>query len=208
MFKKFVGKHILTGGNWRNAEDKTPLDVYQRQVTEELGRRWVTRLLRSVTPFADYLEIILPEEHGYEGMKEIVSVTNGTVYAIVSVFASTLEGEELQEELKVPSRELNPDYLKRRIRSRESYVSVFTIDDLDIGGDINNFGAGAGKKLRDYLDEVYGIKLSVETPNGSSERLVQTIPLTPYADRDMLPYLRVNPLRVDTLDSQAPFRRV
>lgn len=210
--------NILTGGNWRKFPDGTipvsPLWLYKRQIKEELEENWPGRLMPVIIPFANYIEINRVDDHGNEEMRTIIPATNGTVYGVVSVIGSKIEGEELQEELKIPSAELSPSYLLGRIRSRDvgeskkPGLSVLTFDDL-IEGAINNFGAGDGEKLRDYLAEEYGIKLSVTPRNGRSLRLNQQYShSTPYVEwTELLPYLRVNPLREDTTP-QSPFRPV
>jgi len=204
--RRFVGKYLLTGGNWRHPEDKTPLDLYRRELGDELGAL-VSGLSPVIEPFADYLEVHSVEQHGNPNMRKVLPETRGTIYCIASVFSSTLEGEELQEVFGIPTTELNPESLRGRIKSTESGVAVLTVEGL-LSGDINNFAAGDGIRLKDYLRERYGIKISVRTPHGKSIRLTQTTPLTPYAERDSLPYLRLNPLRVGTAPQQSPFRKV
>jgi hypothetical protein len=204
--RRFVGKYLLTGGNWRDPEDKTPLDLYRRELGCELGAL-VSVLSPVIEPFADYFDVCSVEQHGNPNMRKVLPETKGTMYCIASVFSSTLEGEELQEILRIPTAELNRESLRGRIKSTERGVAVLTVEDLS-SGHINNFAAGDGIKLRDYLRERYGIKIAVRTPHGKSIRLTQTTPLTPYAERDILPYLRLNPLKVGTATQQSPFKKV
>lgn len=216
-FTKWVGMNILTGGNWREFRDGTiatsPLWLYKRQLKEELVSNWPGKLVPVVTPFSTYLEIDRVEDHGREEMRTIIPETNGTVYAIVTVIGSRIEGEELQEELKVASKDLSPQYLLGRIRSsdvgqgKKPGLTVFTFDDLR-GGAIDNFAAGDGEKLRDYLEEEYEVRLPHAPRNGRSFRLTEHgySPTTHYAEMtELLPYLRTNPLAGRTAP-QSPFR--
>lgn len=204
--RNFVGKYMLTGGNWRDPEDLTPLDVYIRELDHEL-KALVNTVYPDIEPFADYFELYSSRQHGNPNMKKVLSATQGTICGVVSIFSSTLEGERLQDALKISSYDLSPNSLKSRIKSTEAGVAVLTVGDLR-SGHIDNFAAGDGIKLRDFLREQYGIDIKVRTPHGRSTRLVDTTPLTPYAERDILPYLRLNPLRVGTAVQQSPFKSV
>jgi hypothetical protein len=106
---------------------------------------------------------------------------------------------------------LTPSYLIGKIRShdvgesKDPGVAVLTLNDLR-KGHINNFAAGDGEKLGDYIAEVYGTKIIYQTDKGRSFRLTQSSPSTPFSDRkELLPYLRVNPLREEIGDPKAPF---
>ncbi|TAL47417.1 hypothetical protein EPN87_02930 [archaeon] len=217
-FVKWVGRNILSGGNWRESDygtaDVTPMYMFKRQIREELKKNWPGELMLTVKPFADYIEISNVDDHGYEKMRETSPQTNGTVHAFVTVIGATIEGEELESALNKPHGELDPAYLLSKIRSadvgtgKEAGLSVYTMEDLKRGA-INYFAAGDGIKLADYINETYGVKLSFTPTNGSSFRLSEFYPNKPYAERkDMLQYLRVNPLREPIKDHGSPFNKL
>lgn len=206
-FVHYRNRYILTGGNWREREDANPSAVFRRQIHEELSG--LANLLLDVEPepFAEYLEFDKLSDHGDEGLRTVLTVTNGDIYAIVSVFGLTLEGERVQEYLKIPSNELNPLSLQRKIISDEARTDVLTLQDLRSERYFNNFGAGDGEKLRDYF-EAHDILLpSISISRGTNYKL-KSHPLTPYAERDTLRYLRVNPLERDTRNPQSSFKRI
>lgn len=215
-FEKWVGRYILTGGNWRKFPDgtvpATPLMLYKRQLKEELEKNWPGRLMPAVIPLADYFEVTRVEDHGNkrEDFLRRLQATNGTVCTLVSVIGSTIEKEELQDGLKVSSAELTPSYLLGRIRSRdvgelrEPGLAVLTIDDL-YGDAMKNFAAGNNVMLSDFFEHVYEIKIPTAPTNGRAFKLSSS-PRTAYANRtELLRYLSVNPLTTETT-AQSPFR--
>ena len=194
----YVGKLVLRGGNWTKIDDKTPRDVYNREVgREETAQTPAGNVVRSAVlehsePFADYLEISAQQIHG--------NPNKGTIYGITSVFATTIDGGELVGAVKEanPSFELTQANLLAELGkiSKESGVAIVSTEQCKIGERMPGFAWGEDQKLVDFLKERgYVSEPKVPILPGPENYRLSTNPETPFSERAEAEFYIVNPLR-------------
>ena len=194
----YVGKLVLRGGNWTKLDDKTPRDVYNREVGREetaqtpAGNVVRHAVLNSSKAFADYLEISAREVHG--------NPRKGTIYGITSVFATTINGGNLAAAIKEtnPSFELTQEALLAELQkiSKESDVAVVTTEQCKTGEGMPGFAWGDDQKFIDFLKERgYVSDPKVPILPGPENHRFSTNPETPFSKRGEAELYVINPLR-------------
>ncbi len=200
-YKNAVGRCILSGGNWTNAEHESPLDVIMAEIGEEFNDKRVSSSLAYNTgPFGEYFKIGEQRAHGHEKM--------GTVRIHDTIFVSEIEMDVIFESLGIPKELQNPkgveEYLNRI--SPESARRVFSYAELT-DGKISGvpFAWGDGVEFVDATEHVFGFRPRLETQeDGMTVIKLSTSPVTPYASRqDLLDITAKNPLKKKLADGDA-----
>ncbi len=198
-----VGKVIFRGGNWRLKEDKTPLDVYVRQLDEETrrltdaavpldaDRRIREEVLRKVQPFADYFTAVpthLLQNPNLDKHRWYCDIT--------SIFVSEIELEFLHQALDVPASEgIGGVNRVLNLISPEAGQEIVSVNDL-VTGSHPLFGFGDDYKMKDVLQHLYGVDTAMSFVKGIEVIQLKTLPGCSFAEREgvnregMLKYLR------------------
>lgn len=194
----YVDKLVLRGGNWTKVDDKSPRDVYKREVgREETAQTPAGNLVRRAVlersePFADYLEISAQQVHG--------NPKKGTIHGITSVFATAIDGGELVRAVKEtnPSFELMQANLLIELEkiSKESGVAIVTTEQCETGEGVPGFAWGEDQKLVDFLKERgYVSEPKVPILQGPENHRLSTSLETPFSERAEAEFYIINPLR-------------
>ena len=203
-FRIWVGAYLIRGGCWENPADRSPLDTYSREMSEEFtapknadarlsaNASWIVScLVSTASPLWDYLLFVPESVHQF--------ARRGPIAVAQSFFLSTLNGDELYDRFGINIRKDFKNKYKDLIKRlatiyTESDVGLLSETDLKQGTSVS-FAFGDDQVFIRYLTDRKGFVPRMPVLEGIELEELPTSPLLPYVQRPFLDLIRINPLR-------------
>jgi len=192
--KNFVGTYCLNGGNWINKQDKNPLDVYRREISEEVkDARIVSQLLVNAKAAGDYFSHVPKEVHGNPRQNDY-----NFVFSLVE---TNIDRYELAYKLGLEN-DFSAESLSRALGGVQQYpAAIVTLQQFKDGLE-RQICWGYDQIMSEYLERKHGFHPRIRMFEGIVVKKLESSPFTPFEERETLNHYRINPLREATDDKK------
>jgi len=192
--KNFEGTLCKIGGNWRKAEEETPLETLGGESGVEIkDYRILRELLANAKPVGDYFSHVPREVHGNPKQDYPYNFT-------FSLYEAKINRNYFSERFDLDEESFSAGDLERALTQVQQYPPAVISLQQFMEGLKEQICWGYDQVMSEYLEERYGFKPKIRLIEGIVVRRLESSPETPYRCRGLLKYYRSKPNLEDVSD--------
>jgi len=192
--KNFEGTLCYHGGNWRKAEEKTPLETLNGEVgTEIKDYRILRELLASARPVGDYFSHVPREVHGNPKQDYPYNF-------VFSLFEAKINRNYFSERFDLDEESFSAEDLEKALTQVQQYpAAVISLQQFKEGLE-DQICWGYDQVMYEYLKKKHGFTPKIKIIEGIEVRRLESDPRTPYQGLKTLKHYRSKPNLKDVSD--------